>query len=416
MFLRTLFEERAHPSQDTEWYRLLYGLDAPFTTTSGATVTEERAVELTAVWSAITQIAASIASLPLHLYKRLAKGKSKANNHPLYNTMHMKPNPEQTSMIFRECQAGQLLVWGNSYAEIERDGAGQVMALWPLLSKHVEIHRMPEGLIYKYQPPELKPEFLRRDQVLHIVGFSAQGLMGYNPIMKQKEAIGLGMALNEYAGRFFSNGARPSAVLEHPMQLSQEAQDRLRTNWNKIHQGLSRSHRVAILEEGMKLHEFGFSAAEAQSLESRKFTISDIARIWNMPPHMLKDLDRATFSNIAHQGEDFVRYCLNPWLVRTEQCYTTQLLSEKDQKKYFFEHTVEGLLRGTIQDRYSVYATGRQWGILSINDCREKENMNPVDGGDVYMVPLNMIPADQVGQVPEVAPGGAEETSPAAEE
>ena len=224
--------------------------------------------------------------------------------------------------------------------------------------------------------------------------------------MKHREAIGLGKALNEYAGRFFSNGARPSAVLQHPMQLSQEAQERLRENWHKIYGGLDKSHRIAVLEEGMQLKEFGFSAAEAQSLESRRFTVSDIARIWNIPPHMLKDLDRATFSNIESQGEDFVRYCLGPWLVRIEQTYNTQLLSENEIRTHLFEHLVEGLLRGTTSERFSVYATGRQWGIYSINDCREKENLNPIEGGDIYMVPLNMIPADQVGKEPAFAPGG----------
>ena len=231
--------------------------------------------------------------------------------------------------------------------------------------------------------------------------------MGLNPVMKQRNSIGLGLALDEYAGRFFANGARPSAVLEHPLQLSQEAQDRLRDNWNKIHQGLSKSHRVAVLEEGMKLREFGFSAADAQTLESRRFSITDVARIFNMPPHMLKDLGNATFSNISNQGEDFVRYCLGPWLTRIEQHYSTQLLSDSEVGKIFYEHNVEGLLRGNISERYTSYATGRQWGWLSINDIREKENENPLEeGGDIYMVPLNMMPAEDVGKTPEFAPGG----------
>jgi DNA topoisomerase IB len=164
---------------------------------------------------------------------------------------------------------------------------------------------------------------------------------------------------------------------------------------------------VAVLEEGMKLREFGFSAADAQTLESRRFSITDVARIFNMPPHMLKDLGNATFSNISNQGEDFVRYCLGPWLTRIEQHYSTQLLSDAEVEKVFFEHNAEGLLRGNISERYSSYATGRQWGWLSINDIREKENENPLEeGGDIYMVPLNMMPAEDVGKTPEFAPGG----------
>jgi HK97 family phage portal protein len=294
---------------------------------------------------------------------------------------------------------GQVLIWGSCYAEIERDEAGRVKGLWPLLSKDMEVKRIDGELVYLYRTIDGGIKIFSSRNILRINGFSPNGITGLNPIQKLKEPIGLGLALEEYGARFFGTGAKPPAVLEHPGTLGTKTKDLLRKAWEEMHQGLSGAHRIAILEEGMKLHEYGVSPEDAQALESRKFQVTEIARIFNMPPHMLKDLERASFNNIEMMSLEFVIYTLRPWLVRFEQAYNTQLFNQKEQKKYFLEHLVDGLLRGDIKTRHEAYTKGRQWGYLSANDIRELENLNPIEGGDVYLVPLNMIPADQVGQM-----------------
>jgi HK97 family phage portal protein len=374
-----------------------------YTSKTGIEVSEEDSLTSTAVWSAVTQLSQSIASLPLHLYKRLKpKGKEKYTAHRLYNLMHLEPNPEMTALAFREAQAGQVLITGTSYAEIAKDKLDRIVALWPLISGRMELLRMDNGeLVYRYQLPDGTHKVFAREKILRVNGFSHSGLLGYQPIAKNREAIGVALALQEYFARFFGDGAKPPAALEHPGRLSGEAQDRLRKNWNTLYQGLSNSQRVAILEEGMTLKTFGVSPEQAQAIDARKFQIDEVCRVFNMPPHMLKSLDRATYSNIEEQGLEFVIYTLRPWLVRHEQAYATQLLNEKERKKYFFEHAVSGLLRGDIEKRYGAYVQAISNGLMNADEVRELENMNPqADGqGEKYYVPLNWIPKEDAGEM-----------------
>jgi len=384
---------------------------------TGKIIDEESALAASAVWSAVLQLSQAVASLPLHLYKRQDRGKVRASNHPVYRLLHISPNPEMTSMAFREQQMGQVLRFGTCYAEKEIDGNGRIIGLWPLLSKDVYPTRMLDQLVYVLTLPSGKQKTLDGSRILRVPGFSPNGLTGYNAVKIGQEPIALTLAVEEYGARFFGNGALPGGVLEHPEQLSQEAQDRLRENWNKIHEGLERSHRIAILEEGMKLHEFESNPQKAQSLETRKFQVEEVARIFNMPVHMLKNLDRATNNNIEFQGHEFVTYTLMAWLVRLEQNYTLQLLSEKEQKKYFFEHLVDGLLRGDTKTRHAAYAVGRQWGYYSANDVREMENKNSIGPqGDIYLIPLNMIPADQAEEANKLQQDKKKEPEPAEDE
>ena len=236
-------------------------LGGSYTSKTGVDVTEEGSLSSSAVWSAVTQLSQSIASLPLHLYKRLKpSGKEKYTNHSLYDLMHLQPNPEMTAMAFREAQAGQVLVTGTSYAEISRDKLGRIVGLWPLLTSQMELLRFGNGeLVYRYLLPDGTHKDFNGKHILRVSGFSHSGLLGYKPIETNNESIGLALALQEYFARFFGDGATPPAVLEHPQTLSQEAQDRIKRNWNNTHQGLSNSQRVAILEEGMKLNVFGVS-------------------------------------------------------------------------------------------------------------------------------------------------------------
>jgi len=396
-FLR-LFRAAKVPTQANPFLGLLGG---NYTSKTGIEVTEEDSLSSAAVWSAVTQLSQSIASLPLHLYKRLKpKGKEKYTAHTLYNLMHLEPNPEMTALSFREAQAGQVLMTGTSYAEIERDKLDRIAGLWPLLTSRMELLRMKDGeLVYRYQLSDGTHKNFHRDNILRISGFSHSGLLGYQPIKTNTEVVGLSLALQEYFARFFGDGAKPPVALEHPQSLSQEAQDRIRKNWNAVHQGLSNSQRVAILEEGMQLKVFGVSPDQAQAIDARKFQIDEVCRVFNMPPHMLKSLDRATYSNIEEQGLEFVTYSLRPWLVRFEQAYATQLLNEKERKKYFFEHAVSGLLRGDIEKRYTAYATAISNGLMNADEVRELENLNPQSEGqgEKYYVPLNWIPKEDAG-------------------
>jgi hypothetical protein len=243
--------------------------------------------------------------------------------------------------------------------------------------------------------------------VWHLRGLSSDGLVGLSPIQLMRQAIGLGMATEEFGARFFGNDARPGGVLQHPGVLGNEAFERLQSSWETRHGGLSNSHRVAILEEGMQYSQIGIPPEDAQFLETRKFQVTEIARAFRVPPHMLADLERATFSNIEHQSIEFVVHSIRPWLVRWEQSIQQQLMLDRDRQKYFAEFVVDGLLRGDTVSRYQAYATGRQNGWLSANDIRTLENMNPVDGGDIYLVPLNMVPADMAGEtMNQDAPAG----------
>jgi hypothetical protein len=229
------------------------------------------------------------------------------------------------------------------------------------------------------------------------------GLRGYGPIDIARDTVGLALAAEEHGARVFSQGAIPGGVLEHPGTLSQDAQTRLKTAWATQHQGLSGAHRVAVLEEGMKWQSIGIDNDHAQFIESRKFSVTEIARLFRVPPYMIADLERATFSNIEHQGIAFTTQTLGIWVTRWEEMLSLKLLTAAERVRYFAEFSLNAFLRGDLPTRYAAYATGRQWGWLSINDIRGWENLNPVDNGDVYERPLNMAPLGSPA-VPAPAP------------
>jgi HK97 family phage portal protein len=388
-----LFEKRAHPSNPSQWL-LDLGLKP---TASGVEVTTEGSLSSVAVYACVRILAETVASLPLIVYERQGKGKDRAVKHPLYTLLHDLPNKEMTSFELRETLMGHVALWGNAYAEIEYNKAGRIIGLWPLRPDKVEVKRVNGQLIY-YVKVNAETIPLAKQQVLHLRGLGSDGVKGYSPITLARQAIGLTLATEEFGARFFGNGARPGLILEHPGQLSETAQGRLKAAIGREHQGLSNAHRLMVLEEGMKVHEVGIPPEDAQFLETRKFQTTEIARLYRIPPHMLADLERATFSNIEHQSIEFVTHTIRPWLVRWEQAINRDLLLPTERSTYFAEHLIDGLLRGDIASRYQAYSIGRQNGWLSANDIREKENMNPIEGGDVYLIPLNMIPADEAEQ------------------
>lgn len=388
--------KRSSLANPEKWLLELLGGPATYT---GKQVNEENALKYSAIFACIRIFSETLGSLPLHTYKRLeGGGKERATSHRLYPILHEEANPEMTSFMWRETTMGHLQSWGNCYSEIEFANSGYPKALWPLLPDHMEVRREKGQLLYIYTLPKGGVVGLPPERVLHIPGLGFNGLVGYSPIAMAREAIGLGLAAEEFGARFFANNARPGGYLRHPKTLSEEAQERLLKSWEKRHQGLTNPERLGVLEEGMEFKEVGIPQKDAQFLETRRFQIEEIARIYRIPLHMLQSLERATFSNIEHQAIEFVVHTLRPWLVRWEQALKMKLIPPKEKNTYFAEFLVDGLMRGDYKTRQEGYAIGRNGGWLSADDICEMENRNPLpDGmGKIYLVPLNMVPVQGV--------------------
>ena len=406
MGLKELFfgKARDKPTNSTPGssYRFFLG-----GTTAGKRVTEHSAMQMTAVYCCVRILSEAIAGLPLHLYRYTESGgKEKAVDHPLYFLLHDEPNPEMTSFVFRETLMTHLLLWGNAYAQIIRNGKGEVVALYPLMPNHMRVDRDENGfLYYTYQRSNdeantMKNGFVRLDprDVLHIPGLGFDGLVGYSPIAMAKNAIGMAIACEEYGATFFANGASPGAVLEHPGVLKDP--QKVRDSWNNAFRGSANANKVAVLEEGMKYTPISISPEQAQFLETRKFQIDEIARIFRIPPHMVGDLEKSSFSNIEQQSLEFVKYTLDPWVSRWEQSLVRALLKPEEKKRYFMKFNVDGLLRGDYQSRMNGYAVGRQNGWLSANDIRELENMDQLseeEGGNLYLINGSMTKLQDAG-------------------
>ncbi|MDD2497762.1 MAG: phage portal protein [Desulfitobacteriaceae bacterium] len=402
--LKNIFKARDKPENRTPGssYSFFFGGSS-----SGKPVNEHTAMQMTAVYSCVRILAEAVAGLPLHLYKYTDnEGKEKALSHPLYFLLHDEPNPEMSSFVFRETLMSHLLLWGNAYAQIIRNGKGEVLALYPLMPNRMRVDRDSKGNLYysytRYQDeaPTMSgmTVTLRPSDVLHIPGLGFDGLVGYSPIAMAKNAIGLAMATEEYGAKFFANGAAPGGVLEHPGTIKDP--QKVKDSWNMAYQGSSNAHRVAVLEEGMKYQPIGISPEQAQFLETRKFQINEIARIFRVPPHMVGDLEKSSFSNIEQQSLEFVKYTLDPWVIRWEQAISRSLLRMDEKKQLFAKFNVDGLLRGDYVSRMNGYATARQNGWMSANDIRELENLDRIPtelGGDLYLINGNMTKLADAG-------------------
>ncbi len=375
--------------------------------TSGKRVNERSAMQMTAVYSCVRILSEAVAGLPLHLYQYTDNGgKEKAVKHPLYFLLHDEPNPEMTSFVFRETMMTHLLLWGNAYAQIIRNGKGEIIALYPLMPDRMTVDRDEKGrLYYEYMvssddAPTIKGSTVKLppSEVLHIPGLGFDGLVGYSPIAMAKNAIGMAIACEEYGAKFFANGAQPSGVLEHPGTIKDPS--RVRESWTQTFGGSQNANKVAVLEEGMKYTPISISPEQAQFLETRKFQINEIARIFRVPPHMVGDLEKSSFSNIEQQSLEFVKYTLDPWVSRWEQSIVRSLLTEEEKKQYFIKFNVDGLLRGDYESRMNGYATARQNGWMSANDIRELENLDRIPeelGGDLYLINGNMTKLADAG-------------------
>ena len=374
---------------------------------AGKPVNERTAMQMTAVYACVRILAESVASLPLHVYRRGERGnRIKAEDMPLFFLLHDEPNPEMTSFIFRETLMTHLLLWGNAYAQVLRNGKGEVAALYPLLPGKMSVERDERGqLFYRYtrndaEPPTMEGNsvILFPENVLHIPGLGFDGLVGYSPISMTRNAIGLAMAAEEYGSKFFANGAAPAGVLEHPGVIKDVT--KLRDSWNSTFGGSANAGKIGILEEGMHFHPIAMSPQDSQLIETRRYQLDEIARIFRIPPHMIGDLEKSSFNNIEQQGLEFVKYTLDPWVCRWEAALSKALLSREERRQYEIRFNVDGLLRGDYKSRMEGYAVGINNGFMCPNDARRLENMDlipPEKGGDNFLIQGAMIRLEDAG-------------------
>ena len=418
-FAKKIFRSfRSHPRNPDYWLRrLLGGIESE----AGIQVSEETAMSYSAVYACVRIIAETIASLPLNVYKRLPSGgKQKDTNHYLYWLLHNQPNEDMTSFIWREVAMAHILLWGNHYSLLERDGMGKIYSIYPLLpyNMHVEMVVNPETgkktKVYDYYSDNGIVRLQPHD-VLHIAGLSFDGLVGKTPLGWYREQIGLGLAMQTYSSKFFRNGMHAGGIFTTPQSLKEETYQRLKNELKDKYAGLGKAHGIMLLEQDLKFNQISINPDDAQLLESKKFQVEEIARVFRVPLHLLQSLDRATNNNIEHQGIDFVTHTIRPWLVRNEQAYNMQLLTEGEKRTYFIEHIVDGLLRGDTESRYRSYNIARMGGWMNADEIRELENMNPMEDGQgkIYLAPLNMIPLNQLvgSSVREIGTENIEKTS-----
>ena len=369
------------------------------TTRAGVTVTVDRAMQLSAVSACVRLLAESIASLPLNVYRRLDGGRrQRVVDVPEFRLLHDQPNELMTSFVWRETSSAHLLLWGNAYSLIVRGDGGSPTALLPILPQHVRVLKQPDGeLAYQINGHGIN-RLINQADMLHVPGLSYDGLIGMSPIRYAAQSIGLGLAAEGYGAGFFGNSSIPSGFITTKAVLKPDQARDLGRRWQENYGG-NRSQGTAVLDNDAKFERVTIPPEEAQFIETRKFQLADIARWYRVPPHMIGDLERATFANIEHQGLQFVTHTLRPWLVRFEQEITRKLfppMSDGTPSELYVEFNVDGLLRGDIKSRYEAYAIGRQWGWLSTNDIRSRENLEPVADGDAdFLQPLNMVPRGQ---------------------
>lgn len=355
---------------------------------TGIAITEDNAMRLSAVFGAVRVISETIASLPWDVKQDVDNTTRNASAHPINKLIHA-PNAMMTDFNFREVCQAHLCLHGNAFIAIRRNEAGQPVKLIPVHPDRVSVKVYKDEKFYTIDQGK---ETFDDTEMIHILGLSFDGIVGKSVIEAARESIGLGLAADQFGGSFFGNGANVSAILTHPGKLSDEAYKRLMVSWERRYSGLDNSHKTAILEEGMSLQKVSISPSESQFLETRKFGVEDIARFFRIPLAYLGSLENSsTRANIEEQGIQFQRNTILPWVKRWEAEFNRKLFPGDDA--YYIRMNMDGLLRGDISSRYSSYATARQWGWLSVNDIRRHENLDPIENGDTYLQPLNMVEA-----------------------
>lgn len=362
------------------------------TNTTGEPVTQATALTFAAVWCATRVIAETIATLPCLLYRRTGEdGRERANDDERYWLISEEPHPLISAVSFFESQTAQMVLNGNCYAKIVQ-ASGMPARLEPRTPDRVTLEVDGNTIRYEVRDPD---ETLSPDACLHVAGLGGDGLSGWSVLKYAQQSIGQGLAADKYAGAQWGNGATPRGVLTHPMRLDKPAREMIRTEWDNVHKGASNAGKIAILHGGMGFQAISMSNEDAQFLQSRQFSIREIARWFRLPPHMLADLaDSSVRANIEQQAIEFIVYSLKPWLVRWEQALNRKLLAKDERRTMYYEFLLESLLRGDSAAQAQAWSVGRQWGWLSVNEIRRQQNLPPIEGGDVYLQPSNMVPAD----------------------
>jgi HK97 family phage portal protein len=363
------------------WDNLDKFLDRP--TSSGISVTETVALGIPAVYACIRVLAESIASLPLITYERLPNGdKQRATGFSLYPILHDQPNPIMTSLELRELLMGHLCLRGNAYCLIERI-SGEVVALWPLHPDRVTVEVDGRELVYTYQNDGQEKKY-RMVDIMHIRGLSSDGILGYSPLALLRDSFGHAKAISDYSANYFKNDASPGGILSTPNALSAQAVAGLRESWTKGYTGSGNHHKVAILDNDLKWQSVGVSPQDSQMIESQKFSVVEIARVFRVPLNLVMDYERSTYSNVTEQNRSFLTHTLQPWLERVEQAIHKSLLTESEKTRYFVEHLTQNFLKANTKERFEAYQIARTTGFMSVNEIRQLENMNSVEGGDTY--------------------------------
>ncbi len=380
-------------------------------TSTGVSVSEMTALTYSVVWACVNNISTDIGSLPLILYKNLPNGgKEKLTDHKLYRILHDEPNAEMSSMTFRGTLQAHALTWGNGYAEIQRNGGGAVVALWPITPDRVTVKRdlRTQQIYYEVARTNGPSDILPAENMFHIPGLGYDGTVGYNLIAEAREAIALGLATERFGGTFFGGGSTFGGVVSLKENLTEAAKDSFRKQMAAQHQGVDRAHGFLLLGNEASYTSLGVPPNNAQFLETRQHQVEEICRYYRMPPHKVQHLLQSTNNNIEHQGIEYYSDTLRPWCVRWEQEIRRKLIAPSERTIQAAEHKIEGVLRGDLPSRYAAYAVGRQWGWLSANRICELENMDPLPAGqgDIFLVPMNMSPANRLNDIidKQVAP------------
>lgn len=387
MFFPGLFRKSGTGMSSSELSEMI-GLT--YDTYSGRRVSPQLAMQLTAVFSCVRVLAESVGMLPCSLYEQLDRGNRRAVRERLSKLLSTKPNNYMTPQEFWELLIACLCLRGNFYA-YKVKALGEVVELLPLdpssVTPKLNSKWEPE---YQVTFPDGKRDTLTQDDIWHVRIFTLDGLTGLSPIAYAKQAVGLGLATEEHGSRLFGNGAVTSGVLQTDQYLKDDAYERLKTDFENRHQGLANAHKPMILEMGLKWQQISMTSEDAQFLETRKFQLAEICRIFRVPLHMIQNTDRATFNNIENLGIGFINYSLVPYLTRIEQRINVGLVKPSKQGVFYAKFNTGALLRGDMKSRFDAYATGINWGIYSPNECRELEELNPRDGGDIWLTPMNM--------------------------
>ncbi len=387
-------EKKQYPDGHDFWYSDSMGLFGG----NSISLDESGALRFLTVYACVRLISGTVGSIPLILYRRLPRGKERADNHSLYKLLRYTPNSNMSAFTLKSVLQGHLLTWGNAYCFIEYKNDRNIKALWPLLPGKMNVDITDGNRIYRYNTNKNGLIEIPEENILHIPGLGYDGLIGYSPISIARRTINTGLQMDVFNQTFYKNGARPSSILSYPQKLSPESKKDLRENIAKVVSG-DKLFSMLVLDEGMDLKQFNMPMTDAQFIETRRFTQAQIAgELYGVPLHKIGNLERATFSNIEEQNIEFYTDTMLSWFTLWEQEVFRTLLDENAQDEYFFEFKTDALLRGDIKSRYQAYAIGRQNGWLSANDVREKENENPLPGeeGDIYTIPVNTIPADKI--------------------